>query len=97
MESLDLIEKAESKAPESAMKFSDEDPQAHLEMVETIKEFYAFLGDETNVKIFQLTANGYTQKQIAKSLGFKTHSAVGKRMKKIEEKRQAFVKQIKNQ
>lgn len=90
MESLDQIEKAEHKAPESATEFSDEDPQAHLEMVETIKEFYAFLGDETDIKIFKLKANGYTQKQIAERLGFKTHSAVGKRLKKIEEKQKEF-------
>ena len=92
MESLDQIEKAEHKTPESATEFSDEDPQAHLEMMETIKEFYAFLGDETDIKIFKLKANGYTQKQIAERLGFKTHSAVGKRLKKIEEKQKAFLK-----
>jgi len=90
MESLDQIEKAEHTASDSATEFSDEDPQAHLEMVETIKEFYEFLGDETDVKIFKLKANGYTQKQIAELLGFKTHSAVGKRLKKIEEKRTAY-------
>ena len=90
MESLDQIEKTEPTAPDSATEFSDEDPQAYLEMVETIKEFYEFLGDETDVKIFKLKANGYTQKQIAERLGFKTHSAVGKRLKKIEEKQKAF-------
>ena len=87
----------EYNAPESAAEFSYDDPQANLDMIETIKAFYAFLGDETDVKIFKLTANGYTQKQIAERLGFKTHSAVGKRMKKIEEKRETFVKQINNQ
>ena len=90
MESLDQIEKTEHTAPDSATEFSDENPQAHLEMVETIKEFYEFLGDETDVKIFKLKANGYTQKQIAERLGFKTHSAVGKRLKKIEEKQKEF-------
>ena len=92
LESLDQMEDIEHKTPELAMEFSDEDPQAHLEMVETIKEFYEFLGDETDVKIFKLKANGYTQKQIAERLGFKTHSAIGKRLKKIEEKQKAFLK-----
>ena len=92
MESLDQIEKAEYTAPDSATEFSEDDPQAHLEMMETIKEFYAFLGDETDVKIFKLKANGYTQKQIAERLGFKTHSAVGKRLKMIEEKQKVFLK-----
>ena len=91
IESLDQFEKLEHSSPEIEPEFfSAEDPQAHLEMVETIKEFYAFLGDETDIKIFKLNADGYTQKQIAKHLGFKTHSAVGKRLKKIEEKRLAF-------
>lgn len=92
MESLDQMKEFEHNEPESATEFSYDDPQAHLDLIATIKAFYAFLGDETDVKIFKLTANGYTQKQIAECLGFKTHSAVGKRMKKIEEKRQAFVK-----
>ncbi len=91
LESLDQMEELERKDPESITEFSDENPQARLEIVETIKEFYAFLGDETDVKIFKLKANGYTQKQIAERLGFKTHSAVGKRLKKIEEKQKAFL------
>ena len=95
MESLDQMKEFEHNEPESATEFSYDDPQAHLDLIATIKAFYAFLGDETDVKIFKLTANGYTQKQIAERLGFKTHSAVGKRMKKIEEKRQTFVQQIK--
>ena len=90
MKSLDQIEDFEYKTPESATEFSDEEPQAHLEMVETIKEFYEFLGDETDIKIFKLYAEGYTQKQIAEHLGFKTHSAVGNRLKKIEEKQKEF-------
>ncbi len=91
-ESLAQFEKLEHNSPETEPEFfSDEDPQAHIEMVETIKEFYAFLGDETDMKIFKLNADGYTQKQIAERLGFKTHSAVGKRLKKIEEKRVAFL------
>ena len=90
LESLDQMEDIEQKTPELATEFSEDDPQAQLEMVETIKEFYAFLSDETDIKIFKLKANGYTQKQIAEQLGFKTHSAVGKRLKKIEEKQKAF-------
>ena len=96
MEALDQIEKTEHIAPDSATEFSNEDPQAHLEIVETIKEFYAFLGDETDIKVFKLNADGYTQKQIAEQLGFKTHSAVGKRLKKIEEKRIKFLLTNKN-
>lgn len=92
MESLEQMKEFEHNEPESATEFAYDDPQAHLHRIEAIKAFYAFLGDETEVKIFKLTANGYTQKQIAERLGFKTHSAVGKRMKKIEEKRLEFLK-----
>lgn len=35
---------------------------------------------ETDKEIFQLKYNGYTQKEIAKKLGYKTHSAVGKKI-----------------
>ena len=73
MESLEQMREFEYNAPESAAEFSYDDPQANLDMIETIKAFYAFLGDETDVKIFKFTANGYTQKQIAERLGFKTH------------------------
>lgn len=36
--------------------------------------------NETDKEIFKLKHNGYTQKEIAKKLGYKTHSAVGKRI-----------------
>ena len=62
-----------------------------------IKSFYDYLGDDTDIMIFKLNANGYTQKEIAEQLGFKTHSAVGKRLKKIEEKRIEFLKIIKSE
>jgi len=93
MESLDQIEEQEYGSPELMTDlFSGDDPQIQLETSETIKEFYSYIGDDIDVEIFKLNANGYTQKQIAERLGFKTHSAVGKRLKKIEEKRQARMK-----
>ena len=56
MESLDQMKEFEHNEPESATEFSYDDPQAHLDLIATIKAFYAFLGDETDVKIFKLTA-----------------------------------------
>lgn len=91
MESLNQMKEYEHNESESAAEFVYDDPQTHLNMIETIKSFYAFLGDDTDIKIFKLKADGYTQKQIADHFGFKTHSAVGKRLKKIEEKRQEFL------
>ena len=37
---------------------------------------------EKDKKILTLKYNGYTQKEIARKLGYKTHSAVGKRINK---------------
>lgn len=91
LESLDQMEDIEHKTPELATEFSEDDPQAQLEMVETIKEFYAFLGDETDVKIFKLKANGYTQKQIAERLGFKTHSSRRQAVKEDRRKQKVFL------
>ncbi len=96
MESLEQFENLEHDNPDSVSEIlSDEEQQANIESIEIIKAFYAYLGDDTDIKIFKLNANGYTQKEIAEQLGFKTHSAVGKRLKKIEEKRIEFLKLIK--
>lgn len=96
MESLERYKNLEHESPDSVSEIlSDEEQQANIESIEIIKSFYDYLGDDTDIKIFKLNANGYTQKEIAEQLGFKTHSAVGKRLKKIEEKRIEFLKLIK--
>ena len=96
MESLERYKNLEHESPDSVSEIlSDEEQQANIESIEIIKSFYDYLGDDTDIMIFKLNANGYTQKEIAERLGFKTHSAVGKRLKKIEEKRIEFLKLIK--
>jgi len=73
---------------------SEEKGYTRIENVEFLNMFYQYLGDDVDVMIFKMTANGYTQKEIAEHLGYKTHSAVGKRLKKIEEKRTEFLKRF---
>ena len=46
--------------------------------------------DEKDRQILQMRAEGYTNQEIANALGFKTHSAVIKRVRKIGEKYQKF-------
>ena len=65
-------------------------PQTCIEEAEIIKLFYDYLDNDIDVEIFKLSAYGYTQKQIADHFGFKTHSAVGKRLKKIEKSVKSF-------
>lgn len=73
---------------------SEEKGYTRIENVEFLNMFYQYLGDDIDVIIFKMTANGYTQKDIAEHLGYKTHSTVGKRLKKIEEKRTEFLKRF---
>ena len=49
---------------------------------ERIREVYRDL-DEKDKQILQMRQDGYTYKEIAERVGFKTHSAVGKRINKI--------------
>ncbi len=49
--------------------------------------------DETNRRIFALKEQGRTQEQIAKALGFRTHSAVSKRLKTIQQRFRQFQKE----
>lgn len=46
--------------------------------------------DDKDVRILQMRAEGYTNQEVADELGYKTHSAVIKRVRKIGEKYQKF-------
>lgn len=46
--------------------------------------------DSKDVRILQMRAEGYTYQEVAKELGYKTHSAVVKRVRKIGEQYQKF-------
>lgn len=49
-----------------------------------LNDFFSHL-DESNEKIARMLYLGYTQEEIAQEMGFKTHSAITKRLKKIRE------------
>ena len=49
--------------------------------------------EPTDRRILMLRAQGYTMKEIAEKTGFKTHSAVLKRLKKIGEAYEQFNKE----
>ena len=67
-------------------EFEIEDPISSFEdeVVENV-DVVKFLSklDEKDKQILQLRQDGYTYKEIAAKVGFKTHSAVGKRINKI--------------
>lgn len=67
-------------------EFEIEDPISSFEdeVVENVdvERFLSKL-DEKDKQILQLRQDGYTYKEIAEKVGFKTHSAVGKRINKI--------------
>lgn len=65
---------------------SDVDEKYPTEDAFDIAEAKAVIGalPEEDRKILLLHIQGYTQEEIAKKLGYKTHSAVGKKLKKIK-------------
>ena len=73
--------------------FEIEDPISSFEdeVVENInvQTFLSTL-DEKDKQILQMREDGYTYKEIAEKVGFKTHSAVGKRINKIGRMYQDF-------
>ena len=73
--------------------FEIEDPISSFEdeVVENI-DVQTFLStlDERDKQILQMREDGYTYKEIAEKVGFKTHSAVGKRINKIGRMYQDF-------
>ncbi|MBQ3817358.1 MAG: hypothetical protein II802_03715, partial [Clostridia bacterium] len=56
-----------------------------------LRDEYAKTLDGIDREIYYLSEQGYKQKEIAKKLGYKNHSAVSKRMKKINKDFQEFL------
>jgi len=65
---------------EGAKMFFANDPEEERRYIFLRDEFSKTL-NSTNKEIYYLSEKGITQKKIAKRLGYKTHSAVSKRMK----------------
>lgn len=70
----------ESTGIEGARNFFDNNP-AEEQRYKFLREEFAKNLNSTDQEIYYLAEQGYKQKEIAKRLGYKTHSAVSKRMK----------------
>ena len=55
-----------------------------------VQQFCEYLNDDVDSQIVYMTIEGFTQKQMAERLGFRTHSAVSKRLKKLFDKCNKF-------
>ena len=100
MTSLDEIVDAIRKDPDSApedMIYHHDIPKDELEEEYRLlrKAFMRTLSPEDQ-KIFALKEEGMKQKEIAKKLGYANHSAVSKRIKKIQKACRAFLKERTN-
>ena len=71
-----------SNAADNALQ--QEENQVHDDVEDNlfVQNFFKLL-DPTDAKIVRLAMDGFTHKQIAEKLGFKTHSAVTKRLQKL--------------
>ena len=70
----------ESNGIEGAKNFFESDPEADTTYKLLKEDFFSTLS-ETDREILNLYEKGFNQKEIAQRLGYKTHSAVSKRMK----------------
>lgn len=70
----------ESTGIEGARNFFDNNPEEE-QRYKFLREEFAKTLNSTDREIYYLAEQGYKQKEIAKRLGYKTHSAVSKRMK----------------
>ena len=73
---------AESNGIEGAKNFFESDPDADV-MYKLLKEDFFSTLSETDREILNLYEKGFNQKEIAQRLGYKTHSAISKRMKTL--------------
>lgn len=74
------LSEEEATGIEGARNFFDNNP-AEEQRYKFLREEFAKTLNSTDREIYYLAEQGYKQKEIAKRLGYKTHSAVSKRMK----------------
>ena len=100
MTSLDEIVDAIRQDPDSApedMTYRYDIPKDELdEEYKMLRKAFMRTLSLEDQKIFALREEGMTQKEIAKKLGYANHSAVSKRIKKIQKACRAFLKQRTN-
>lgn len=84
----------EATGIEGARSFFDRADENEKREYEEIREIFLKTLSSTDKEIYMLTEMGYTQAEIASRLGYKTHSAVSKRLSKIAEKLKEFTDYI---
>lgn len=85
----DLSEE-ETTGIEGARSFFESADDRTQKEYEEIRDAFADTLDSTDREIYNMREKGYTQADIAQMLGYKTHSAVTKRLKTIREKFDEF-------
>ena len=79
-------------AVESAAGFFSSAESTEEAYVELRNGFLATLSEDDRT-IFIMRENGKTQKEIAEALGYKTHSAVTKRLQAMREQFEMYIKE----
>lgn len=82
-----------SNAADNALELEENQVHDDVEDNLFVQDFFRLL-DPTDAKIVRLAMDGFTHEQIAEKLGFKTHSAVTKRLQKL---RLVFIKYSREQ
>lgn len=80
-------------AVESAADFFSPAESTEEAYAELRNGFLATLSEDDRI-IFIMRENGKTQKEIAEALGYKTHSAVTKRLQAMREQFELYIKEI---
>lgn len=82
VEALISLEQMEEDGLEISYTFKEAESMTY----EELEDLYLQMLDSTQREIYHYRKNNMTQKEIAQALGYKTHSAVSKQMKKMLEK-----------
>lgn len=89
--SLDAVMASNMDAVENAADFFSPTESAEEAYMELRNGFIATLSEDDRA-IFIMRENGKTQKEIAETLGYKTHSAVTKRLQAMREQFEMYIK-----
>ena len=90
--SLEEVMATDRDAVESAADFFSPAESTEEAYAELRNGFLATLSEDDRI-IFIMRENGKTQKEIAEALGYKTHSAVTKRLQAMREQFEMYIKE----
>ena len=90
--SLEEVMESDRDAVENASDFFSPAESTEKAYMELRNGFLAMLSEDDRI-IFIMRENGKTQKEIAEALGYKTHSAVTKRLQAMREQFELYIKE----